>query len=115
MLAIIGVLNVAYGIAAISNSSFYVRDVEYIIGSLNTWGWALLGGGTPQLGVSVGIFLENELARWLGILAAAINGFIQMLVLPAHPAWALMIFFVDIIIVFGLLTYGGRDRRSLAG
>ena len=24
------------------------------------------------------------------------------------------IFFVDVIIIFGLVTYGGRDRRSLA-
>ena len=26
-----------------------------------------------------------------------------------------MVFFVDVIIIFGLLTYGGRDRYSLRG
>jgi hypothetical protein len=57
----------------------------------------------------------TEGGRWLGIAFAALNAFLQFLVLPAHPVWALMVFFVDIIIVFGLLTYGGRDRWSLAG
>jgi hypothetical protein len=28
--------------------------------------------------------------------------------------WAIMVFFVDVIIIFGLLTYGGRDRHNLA-
>ena len=34
--------------------------------------------------------------------------------MPAYPLWAVMVFMVDVIIVFGLLSYGGRDRRSLA-
>ena len=43
MLAIIGVLNVIYGIAAVGDSKFYVRDVEYVFANLNTWGWLLIG------------------------------------------------------------------------
>ena len=34
--------------------------------------------------------------------------------MPAYPLWAVMVFMVDVIIVFGLLSYGGRDRHSLA-
>src|SRR4051794_28433422 len=114
MLAMIGVLNVVYGIAAVSNSKVFVRDVAFVLGSLNAWGWVLIVIGVCQLAVSVGIFRLSEAARWLGILFAAANGVVQLLVLPAHPVWALMVFFVDIIIVFGLLTYGGRDRYNLA-
>jgi uncharacterized membrane protein (DUF2068 family) len=114
MLAVVGVLNVAYGIAAVSDSKFYARDVAYVIGSLNTWGWFLIVVGVVQLCAAVGIWTASEWGRWLGILFATVNGFVQFFVLPSYPLWALAIFMVDVIIVFGLLTYGGRDRYSLA-
>ena len=114
MLAIIGVLNVAYGIAAVSDSRFYVRDVAYVVGSLNLWGWFLIVIGAVQVVVAIGVWRESETARWLGIGFAACNIIVQFFVLPAYPVWAIMVFFVDVIIIFGLLTYGGRDRHNLA-
>jgi hypothetical protein len=113
MLAIVGVLNVAYGIAAISDSQFYARGITFVLGNLNTWGWCLLVVGAVQMAVSIGVFRASETARWLGIGFAAANALVQFLVLPAQPGWAIMIFFVDVIIIFGLLTYGGRDRHNL--
>jgi len=110
MLALIGALNVAYGIAAISDSSFYVRNVEFIISDLKTFGWFLTVIGAVQVVVAVGIWRESELARWLGIAFAAANIIVQ-----ASPTWAIMVFMVDVIVIFGLLNYGGRDRRNLGG
>ena len=115
MLGLIGALNLVYGIAAIGNSTFFVRDVEFVFADLKTFGWLLTVVGAVQLAAAFGIWRLTEWGRWLGIACAAVNAFVQFLVLPAHPVWALMVFFVDIIIVFGLLTYGGRDRWSLAG
>ena len=114
MLGVFGVLNILYGIAAISDSTFYVQDVKYVIGSLNLWGWFLTVIGIGQVVVAIGIFRAAEWARWLGIAFAAANMIVQFLVMPAYPVWAIIVFFVDVIIVFGLLNYGGRDRRSLA-
>jgi hypothetical protein len=114
MLAIIGVLNLIYGIAAVSDSQFYVQNVHFVISSLKTWGWFLIVIGAVQLLVAIGIFRESEAARWGGIAFAAINIIVQFLIFPAQPGISIMIFFVDVIIIFGLLTYGGRDRRSLA-
>ncbi|HEY8537084.1 MAG TPA: DUF2127 domain-containing protein, partial [Vicinamibacterales bacterium] len=103
MLALVGVLNVIYGIAAIDNSTFYVRDVEFVLADLQTWGWVLLIVGIVQLIAAVGVWQETEWGRWLGIGLAVGNALVQFFVLPAHPVWALMVFFVDIIIIFGLL------------
>ena len=114
MLSIIGVLNLVYGIAAISDSTFYVRDVKYVIGDLKTWGWFLTILGAVQLVTAVGVFRASEAARWAGVVFAAANMIVQFFVLPAQPVWAIMVFFVDVIIIFGLLTYGGRDRHNLA-
>ena len=40
---------------------------------------------------------------------------VQFLAIASHPFLSIMIFFVDVIIIWGLLTYGGKDRYSLAG
>jgi hypothetical protein len=115
MLAVVGVLNIVYGIAAVSDSKIYVRDVAFVFGNLHLWGWLLIVVGVAQVGTSIGIWRTAEWARWLGILFAIANGCVQFLVMPAHPFWAIMIFMIDVIIAYGLITYGGRDRYSLAG
>jgi hypothetical protein len=38
LLMIVGVLNVIYGINAISNSNFFVHHANYMFGNLKTWG-----------------------------------------------------------------------------
>jgi hypothetical protein len=114
MLAVVGVLNLIYGIAAIDQARIYVRDVAFVFGDLQTWGWFLAVIGAVQLCAAIGVWKATEWGRWLGIAFATANGFIQFFVMPAYPLWAVLVFMVDVIIVFGLLTYGGRDRRSLA-
>jgi hypothetical protein len=49
LLAIGGVLNVVWGIAAISNSRFFVRHPHYVFGGLHSWGWATLILGILEL------------------------------------------------------------------
>jgi hypothetical protein len=114
MLAIVGVLNVVFGIGAVDDSQFYVNNVEFVLGGLSTWGWFLIVVGVVQAVVAIGVWRASETARWLGIGFACANMIVQFFVLPAYPVWAIMVFFVDVIIVFGLLHYGGRDRWSLA-
>ena len=63
MLMLVGTINVIYGIAAISNSKFFVGNVTYVIGNLNTWGWVMLVLGTMQLLAGGGIFAGNQLSR----------------------------------------------------
>ena len=39
----------------------------------------------------------------------------NFLAIASYPALSLLLFFVDVVIIWGLFNYGGRDRRSLAG
>src|SRR4051812_6161214 len=89
MIAVVGMLNFIYGIAAISDSKFYARDVTFVITGLNTWGWALLLLGTVQFFAALGILGQISGARWVGVGSAAVNAIIQLLVLPAAPFLAL--------------------------
>lgn len=113
MLAIVGILNFIYGIAAISNSRFYAHGVEYVIGDLKTWGWILMIVGILQFFAAFSIWGGTEWGRWVGVATAGINAIMQLVFLPASPFLSLAIFAVDILIVYGLLAYGGR--RGPAG
>src|SRR3954464_2542497 len=103
MLALVGTLNFIYGIAAVSNSKFYARDVTYVIADLNTWGWVLLCLGSVQFLAAFTVFIGSEVGRWIGILSAAGNAVVQMLVLPAYPFLALALFTIDILVIYGLV------------
>jgi len=108
MLVIAGLLNVIYGIAAISNSSFYVGDAEHVISSLNTWGWVVIIFGVGQVVAAISIWAETELGRWLGVLLAAAGAIVHLIFMPASPFLALALFALDVLIVYGLVVHGGR-------
>ena len=112
MLALVGVLNVVYGIAATSNAKFFFRDVEYVFGSLSTWGWFMIGLGALQVLAAFSIWAGHELGRWFGVFCAGGNAVVQMVAIPSYPLLALSLFAVDMIIIWSLVTYGGRLGRG---
>jgi hypothetical protein len=112
ILAIVGVLNIIYGIAAIGDSSFFVGDTEFILSGLNTWGWVSVILGALQLLACVSVARGGQFGRWFGILAASLNAVAALLSIPAYPFWSLAVFAVDLMIIYGLAVYGGR--RSIA-
>jgi hypothetical protein len=59
--------------------------------------------------------MTAEWARWAGIIVAGLNMIVQFVAVSSHPLISVLAFFVDVIVIWGLLTYGGKDRYSLAG
>ena len=114
MLMLIGVLNAIYGIAAIDKSSFFVANTQYILSDLNTWGWVLLIIGALQVFAAFSVWRGGSFGRWFGIAVASVNALAALLAIPAYPFWSLAIFAIDILVIYGLATYGG-DRRIAAG
>jgi hypothetical protein len=110
MLALIGILNVIYGIAAIGNSSFFVNDTKYILSDLNTWGWVMLGLGALQIGAAASTWNGGSFGVWFGIAVAGLNAIGALLSIPAYPFWSLAVFTIDILVIYGLAVYGGQHR-----
>jgi hypothetical protein len=102
LLLIAGVLNVIYGIAAIGDSKFFAQNVEFIISSLNTWGWVILIIGVLELIAAFSLFAGGEFGRWIGIFVGSLNAIGALLSIPAYPFWSLAIFALSIIIVYKL-------------
>lgn len=108
MLTIIGSLNIVYGIAAIDDANFFVNDARYVFSDLNTWGWIIMIVGIAQLGAAISIVGGTSWGRWVGVLTAGVNAIAQLMFLPSYPFLSISLFFVDILIIHALVTYGGR-------
>ena len=108
LMATVAILNVIYGLAAIGDSSFFVHDTRYILSGLNTWGWVTLFIGILQGTAAFSIWAGGQYGRWFGIVMAAFSSIAALMSIPAYPLWSLAIFAVDILIIYGLATYGGK-------
>jgi hypothetical protein len=115
MLAIVAAMNMIYGIAAISESKFYTKDAEYILGNLNSWGWVLLTVGVIQFCAVFAIWAGTEWGRWVGALAAGANAIVQLMFISSHALAALAVFAVDILVIYGLVVHGGRPKATVRG
>jgi len=111
MLILASIVTTSDGIAAISASSFYVADARYILGDLNTWGWVLVGLGVLQAVVALGVVAGNRVARWAGVMIAALNA-IALVFVPAYPSWSLSVLAIDVLVIYGLAAYGLTGARS---
>jgi hypothetical protein len=112
MLSFAGVVNFIWGIAAIDGSSFFTDEGRYVLfDSLNTWGWFFIIVGILQIFASVSILRGGAFGAVLGIACASINALILLFTVNAFPFAAFMLFIVDILVIYGLATYGGQRRE----
>jgi hypothetical protein len=42
----------------------------------------------------------------------AVNAIAQLLFIPSYPFWALAIFSLDVLVLYGLAAYGGRPALT---
>jgi uncharacterized membrane protein (DUF2068 family) len=113
MIVMAGIFNVIYGIAAINNSKFFVADREFIISNLKTWGWVILVVGVVQIFAAFSIWKGRAFGRWFGIVAAGVNAIAALMSIQAYPFWSLAVFSLDLLVVYGLATYGGNAKTAL--
>ncbi len=108
MLGCAAALNIIDGIVALSKSSFFVGDAEYVFSDLRTWGWIVLAFGIVQAFAALALVNRNQPARWFAIAVAAVNAVVQLTWIQAYPLWSLTVFALDILVIYGLAVYGGR-------
>lgn len=105
LLSIAGVLNIIYGIAAISNSHFFVHGTHYVFGSLRTWGWITLIVGVVELLASASLFGGGRFGRYFGIAVGSIAAIEALLQIPDYPFLSLAVFALAVWIIYGLTVY----------
>ena len=103
MLSIAGVLNIIWGIAAISESHFVtVSGATYVFSGLKTWGWITLILGVLEILAAMSLFSGGGFGRWFGIFAASLVAIDSLLNINVLPFWSLCVFALSVIVVYQL-------------
>jgi hypothetical protein len=112
LLIIAGVLNIIYGIAAISEAHFFTdADTHFVLSGLNTWGWITVLLGVIELTGGFSLLSGNAYGRVIGIVGASLGAIGALLaVAGAYPFWSLGVFALCVIVLHGLIVYGEPEQ-----
>jgi hypothetical protein len=107
---IAGTINIVYGIAAIDNAHFFDGHSQFVISDLKTWGWVVMILGFLQWCVAIGVFAQASWARWTGVVIAGASAIAQLLSIAGYPLLSLSVFALDLLVIYGLVAYGGMPK-----
>jgi hypothetical protein len=103
LLSISGFLNIIWGIAAISESSFTtVTGARYVFSSLNTWGWVTLVLGAVELLAALSLFSGGGFGRWFAVFVAGLVAIDSLLNIRVLPFWSICVFALSVIVIYQL-------------
>jgi hypothetical protein len=109
MLGLAGVFSVIDGIVALSRSRFFTANATYVFSDLRTWGWITLIIGVLLIVAAMGVMRGSGFSRWFGIAMAGLSAINQFVAIQAYPFWSLIVFSVDILVIYALAKYGGKE------
>ena len=87
-----------------------MQDAKYVIGDLKTFGWILLALGVVQI-LASGDPGVGRLGAVGGVASATLNA-LALLLSSRLSFLALALFAVDLLVIYGLVAYGGRLRPA---
>jgi len=112
MLCIAGVWNAIQGFLAIAEADIVGGGQHYIFSNVKTWGWIIMIVGVLQVIAAFSLWKGSNLARWFGIATAGIGALGQLAYAPAYPLWAVCLFAIDILVIYGLAVYAGPQLKK---
>ena len=110
MMAILGTLNVIYGLVLLANSEWVALTPEgqLVVFDFTTWGWILLLLGVFQLFVGWGIMSGQTWANVTGVIIATLGLISAFLSINAYPWWSLISIVLAALVIYGLTVHGGE-------
>jgi hypothetical protein len=103
MLGIAGVLNVFWGIAAVSNSKFFAQDSVFIVSGLHTWGWITLIIGIFEIIAAFSLFAGGGFGRLIAIVAASVGAIEALAGTGTTPFWSIAVFALCVTVIYQLM------------
>ena len=77
--------------------------------NLTTYAWVWLIVGVLLIVSSWLLLSRNQLARWVGFVAAAIGALSAMTWMPYYPIWSLTYVGLSVLTFYALAAHGGRE------
>jgi hypothetical protein len=103
--AIMGTMNLIYGLLMLFNTEFVALTEEglfYV--DVTAWAWLLVIFGAVQIGAAIGILTGQTWARLVGIAWASLIVVGNMFFLPGYPFWSLLIIALGVLIIWALAS-----------
>lgn len=110
LLLLVGFFNIISGISAISDAK--VMSDHVLFANLHAWGWFFLIVGIVQLFAGLAVMKNAAWAAILGIVTAFVNAISQLSAAHTFTVWALLIVALDVLVIYGLVKYGGGRGRT---
>ena len=110
MLVLAGVYNFIWGITALVKDEYLVN--QFLFANLTFWGWFWLIIGIVAMIAGFAVLNKAPWARWFGIIMASISAIGMFTVIWAYPIWSILIIAIDVMIIYGLAEYGGRESAA---
>ena len=109
----IGALNMIQGLAALFRDEAYwiTLNGTVLAFDVTAWGWIHLIFGFLLIIVGVMLMRGSTFARVIGIGLVALNLIAQFSWMTLYPFWALMVMFIDILIIYALVVHG-RELKT---
>jgi hypothetical protein len=105
MLALAGVLDIAYGIVALSSDrTVALGGAEGTRLDLAVWGWLPVAIGALLLLAGVGMLAGRVWALWLAIGLVVVSALAHVTLVHAYPLWALLMIMLNLVILDQLTT-----------
>jgi hypothetical protein len=110
LLLLVGAFNIIDGIAAISDAKVMSNNV--LFANLHAWGWFFLIVGVVQVLAGWAVMKNANWAAIVGIVTAFVNAVSQLSAAHTFTVWALTIVAMDVLVIYGLVKYGGGRGRT---
>ncbi|GAA3234549.1 DUF7144 family membrane protein [Dactylosporangium siamense] len=109
VMIIVGMFQLAAGLAAIVEKTFFVVTADYLYAfDVTGWGWIHLVVGLVVLLAGFAVFSGRLWALALGIVLAGLSAIANFLFLPYYPLWSMLIIALDVIVIWALAVHGWK-------
>jgi hypothetical protein len=114
MLLIVGGFQAIEGIVAITRDEYYATTSSGLVLTVDytAWGWTHLALGALAIAAGFGVFWGKTWARVTGIVLVTISAFVNLLFLPAYPAWSIIIIGTCVLVIYTLAVHGSSVSPS---
>jgi hypothetical protein len=100
-LGLVGILNVIYGIAGLSNKEYF-RENSLLWSNLKTWGWILIILGAFQIVTACLIYARSAFGAIFGIFLSSLAFIANFLSIGAYPAWSIIAMVLSGFVIWAL-------------
>ena len=107
-----GALNVIAGLSMIGGSRYVSDNLQFA--NLDAWGWFFVIWGVIQVVAGVAVMRGEKWAAIVGIVTSFVNAIAVLASSRTYPVWALALIAANVLVIYGLVRYGGTQRGSAA-